>query len=547
VKRTIRVFCSSFVNSQDLAWRQLQQKYELIFESFGMILPTPIHTKSELEYSLILFFADDFNVDESRKIDDFKKLVDKLCESSSRYTASANKIILFCFLSDPIYNSIKESRSTSDNLAFHDYAKKTLQELAKTNQQIYFLDFDNIIRNVSRSEIFSERNWYFGRHRLTSLGLKLVIEELLVFLHGIESPRKKVLLLDCDNTLWGGIVGEVGVQGISLGTDGIGNAFQDFQKVIKKLSIEGILICLLSKNDENAIWEVFDRHSEMILKREDITAHRINWNSKVDNVKELALELDLGVESFAFWDDNPLERDFMKEFRPEVQTIEPPIEVFRWPRYLSELQSFSSAVLTNEDVARKLNYKSRNLFKQQSTKFETHADFLSSLNLVVEYFNINDANIARAEQLSMKTNQLNLTLKRRNKSDMLDIIMNEKNSIFLVSLRDIYGDHGLIGLVILIEVSSELAYLDTFLISCRVFGRDLEKIVFKEALIRCKEMGFQRLLVEHKLGDRNLHCSDLIRALGCSPVGNEDDISELKVVHTRDNLSESNLYIKYLD
>ena len=187
-----------------------------------------------------------------------------------------------------------------------------LSILRDNYKSIYLLDLNEIFYPFGSKEIFSDRNWYFARCRLSVKGLNILTDALLQVINRFSNAASKVLVLDCDNTLWGGIVGEDGLQGIILGQDGIGTDYVVFQKEIVKLENNGIIIVLASKNNEKDVWEVFDQHSDMYLKREHIVTSKINWNEKAFNLQEVAKELDLGLDSFVFWDDNPLERDKMK-------------------------------------------------------------------------------------------------------------------------------------------------------------------------------------------------------------------------------------------
>jgi FkbH-like protein len=169
-------------------------------------------------------------------------------------------------------------------------------------------------------------------------------------LNRIKAPSSKVLVLDCDNTLWGGVVGEDLSSGITLGEDGIGKAFQDFQKEIRRLLNRGVLICLASKNNEKEVWEVFSNHRGMILKKDDISNWRINWDTKSMNLLEMSDDLGLSLDSFVFWDDNPIEREEIRLHLPNVRVAEVPQNIEDWPGALHNLSYFTTFEITNEDL-----------------------------------------------------------------------------------------------------------------------------------------------------------------------------------------------------
>ena len=202
---------------------------------------------------------------------------------------------------------------------------------------------------VGLNSCIDKRNWYFAHSYLSNHGIKIVASSLNKIIHRIYNPASKVLVLDCDNTLWGGVIGEDGINNIKIGQDGEGKIFEDFQKVIKNFITQGVIITILSKNNEHDVWNVFQSHTSMVLRKKDIVSWKIDWNEKYKNIKAIAKELDLGLDSFVFWDDNPIERDQMKRFVPEVVTVDVPDDISSWPDLLKNLDQFSKFNTTKED------------------------------------------------------------------------------------------------------------------------------------------------------------------------------------------------------
>jgi FkbH-like protein len=318
------------------------------------------------------------------------------------------------------------------------------------------------------------------------------------------SAPKKVLVLDCDNTLWGGVFGEDGLAGIRLGQDGTGAAYADFQRVVRNLGKKGVLIALASKNDEAVVWQAFDEHPSMVLRRSDITAFRINWRDKSDNLAELADELGVSLDSFVFWDDNPLERESVRARLPDVTVADIPQEVWHWPGWLESSNLFTPFENTTEDFRRAEMYRSRALFRAESAQCGSESDFLKSIQLRPTVVPVSEALVSRAAQLASKTNQFNLRTCRYDEAGIRQIIHEENAVSFLVHLQDKFGDHGNVGLVIARRTKDRnVAFLDTFLLSCRVLGRHLEAWMLDQCIqaLKVERVGF--LLAEYAPTERN--------------------------------------------
>ena len=211
--------------------------------------------------------------------------------------------------------------------------------LSKKHSNFILLNFNSIFEN-SNKNIFDKRNWYLANCRLSSYGHELIATSLKKILTKFITTPKKVLVLDCDNTLWGGIVGEDGINNILLGQDGIGKAYVDFQRKIKKLSQQGVLLCISSKNNTKDVMEVFNNHKQMQISKNDLVSIKVNWKEKYLNIKEIAKDLNLSLDSIVFWDDNPLERNKVKKFLPEVYVVEPDQNIINWPTQIENFELF---------------------------------------------------------------------------------------------------------------------------------------------------------------------------------------------------------------
>ena len=353
------------------------------------------------------------------------------------------------------------------------------------------------------------------------------------------------MVLDCDNTLWGGVIGEDGIENLKLGTDGVGKIFSDFQKMILKIKKQGILLVLASKNNEVDVMDVFKNHKSMILKIKDITAYKINWKSKTINIKELANELGLGLDSFVFWDDNPIERAKMIKEIPEVATIEVGEDIHEWPSKLEALNFFVNLKPSKEDENKTLQYKKRFEFISEKKISKNEKDYLKSIKLNPKIIKIDKSNISRASQLTLKTNQFNLRTVRYGLSEMKKIISDKNNFSFLISLQDLYGDHGNIGLVILKRINSKTFFLDTFILSCRILGRHLETWIIKKIFDLLKKKQIFSIVAEYIPTKKNIVSKDFLENHGFKKIL-KNEIKELNKNIIISNLKDRNISTLYL-
>jgi FkbH-like protein len=365
--------------------------------------------------------------------------------------------------------------STPVNLGtFHRSIAAALVERASEIEGVRLFDLDTLQREHGLAGSSDPRQWYlyhqpFADRFLVEAGA--LLSRMIVALR--RTPRKCVVL-DCDNTLWGGIVGEDGVGGLQIGEEFPGWAYRDFQKLLLRWRQQGILLAIASKNNEPDVWEVFEKHSGMLLKREHISAWQINWDPKAQNIPKIARALNIGVDSLVFIDDNPMEIDYMRAAHPEVHSVlvpEEPAEILSTMRALAH---FDRLEITREDRSRAdmmSAEQERETFKEQMSKEE----FLASLGLKVELFTAPAEELDRVAQLINKTNQFNLTTIRRSLDEVRVLASAPLHRVYGLRVSDKFGEYGLTGVAI-IERSPDKArwIIDTLLMSCRVLGRQVE-------------------------------------------------------------------------
>jgi FkbH-like protein len=316
-------------------------------------------------------------------------------------------------------------------------------------------------------------------------------------IHALRVPDRKVLVLDCDNTIWRGVVGEDGVDGITIPP-----AFAALQKFAIAAQAKGILICLASKNVESDVLAVLEQRPDMLLKLDHIVAHKINWNPKPQNVVALARELNLGLDAFVFVDDNPVECELMRTEIPQVLTLQlPPDEQIE--SFLSHLWVFDKIAVTNEDTRRTSMYKEEAARKQLEHSAVDIVDFVSSLKVKVDINSPNESEWPRLAQLTSRTNQFNFTTARRSEGELRALQGSAAGwSVLRVNVSDRFGDYGLVGLVIC-HASSEALIVDTFLLSCRVLGRGVEHSILRHLGALARQLHLEEVLLPFKRSARN--------------------------------------------
>ena len=332
------------------------------------------------------------------------------------------------------------------------------------------IDLDSIERLIGTTAAFDARKSYLYRQPVSDAFLYEVAHQLTRILCAERRPMAKCVVLDCDNTLWGGIIGEDGIDGIQLGQDFPGSAYRDFQAFLLSLRRRGVLLALCTKNNETDVQEVFRSHDGMLLRWQDISAHRIDWRAKQETIAEIAAELNIGLDSLVFIDDSAFEIEQIRQTHAEIRCIHLPDDP---ALLLTEVRShhfFDKLETTAEDRSRADMMK---VEKARAAVASSHSkeDFLRSLELVVSVTTARPEHLGRVAQLINKTNQFNLTTKRRTLGEVRVLSEASDHLIFTVNVRDRFGEYGLVGVVVVNLAEPMVWQIDTFLLSCRVLGR----------------------------------------------------------------------------
>ena len=404
----------------------------------------------------------------------------------------------------------------------------SLRKLATASEAVHLVDCDTVAAQ-SGSDWFNARRWYTARAPLGPTALLNLAREYFKYVRALAGKSKKVLVTDLDNTLWGGILGEDGLEGIELGANYPGNAYVAFQQEIKQLSRRGVVIAVCSKNNEADVRKLLEEHSDMVLKWEDFAAVRINWQDKSTNLCELADELSLGLDSFVFIDDNPYELEIIQHSLPEVSTVQVPREPAELPGLLSTLGLFDTTIHSEEDRKRGEFYRGQVKRAQLKHVAKDLESFYLSLSMAVTVYDVGQAEIPRVAQLTQRTNQFNISTRRYTETDIQRFRDNPTYVVRAYRLEDRFGDNGIISVVI-VQRQNDVWYLDTFLMSCRVIGRKVETAILALIVQEAKLNQATALLGEFIPTKKNVPAKDVFARHGFEKVQENTHFTKWKLL-----------------
>ena len=417
----------------------------------------------------------------------------------SNPTFASKKIIYFNYpeIEDTVFGSYANKVESS----FTFQIRKLNYELMRLSQQfpnLFICDIAGLQNKLGRDQLFAA-NVYTSTEMVLSIeALPYVASRVMDIVCAIKGQFKKCLILDLDNTVWGGVIGDDGLEGIQLGHGlGIGKAFSEFQMWVKKLKQRGIIICVASKNNEETAKEPFEKHPDMVLKLDDIAVFQANWETKVDNIRTIQQILNIGFDSMVFLDDNPFERNIVRENIPAITVPELPEDPAEYLEYLYSLNLFETASYSNLDKDRTKQYQVEAQRVSLSKTFTNEADFLKSLNMVSVVSGFTKFNTPRVAQLSQRSNQFNLRTVRYTDADIEALANDPKVVDLSFTLEDRFGDNGLIAVVIMKPMDKETLFVDTWFMSCRVLKRGMENFTLNTMVEAAKAKGYKRIIGEY--------------------------------------------------
>lgn len=384
---------------------------------------------------------------------------------------------------------------------------------------LLLLDWSRLVRLHGYHALYSDTFAYLGRIKLTDLGFEQLALEARRLFDADRSGGRKVLALDADNVLWGGVLGEAGAEGIELSEEGIGRAYRDFQRQLKALKDAGVLLALVSKNNPADIERVWS-HPMMVLGPKDFAAKRVNWQDKAANLAEIIDELGLAADAFVFIDDLPAERQRVRTALPGVAVPEMPADAALLKRWFAEsvaYEHFARTRLTDEDRSRTRLYQQRSE-REKTQKLMSVEDFLRTLNIQADARTARPDDAARAAQLTQRTHQFTLTGRVFDEAAFRAMAGSARQIAAVLDYRDTFGSEGTVGVAVA-ELAGDAATLEAFALSCRVIGRGVEARLLAFIEAECRRRGARTLKVRYVPGERNQVCAGFLKAFGYADRG----------------------------
>lgn len=503
------------------------------FEADFIVIFQSTHKFGELHSSL--------NTEQQAKMADERlSFIASVCSNP----AFVNKKII-CFNYPEIEDTVFGSYATKVDGSLTYQVRKLNMELMNLSQQqanLFICDIAGLQNKLGRDFMFAP-NIYVSTEMVLSIdALPYVASRVMDIICAVKGQFKKCLILDLDNTVWGGVIGDDGLEGIQLGHGlGIGKAFTEFQMWVKKLKQRGIIICVASKNNEDTAKEPFEKHPDMVLKLSDIAVFQANWETKVDNIRTIQSILNIGFDSMVFLDDNPFERNMVRENIPGITVPELPEDPGDYLEYLYSLNLFETASYSQADKDRTKQYQVEAQRVSLQKTFDSEADFLKSLNMVSVVSGFTKFNTPRVAQLSQRSNQFNLRTIRYTEADIEALTADPDVIGLSFTLEDKFGDNGLIAVVIMKEQDAETLFVDTWFMSCRVLKRGMENFTLNTMVEYAKEKGYKRIIGEYLPTLKNKMVAQHYESLGFQPLSDTPTAQYLLEI---DKYNNRECYIK---
>ncbi len=414
-----------------------------------------------------------------------------------------------------------------DDSSFGNYANKTeasfVFQLRKLNfllmqgcqqvKNVYLIDLDMIQSQYGRKQFADPKLYYIAKMPISLEVLPETAKRVLDTILTLRGSFKKCVVCDLDNTLWGGVIGDDGLGGIQIGELGLGHAFSDFQTWLKELKNRGMLLAVCSKNNGSTAKEPFEKHPEMVLRLEDISMFVANWEDKASNIRAIQQTLNIGMDSLVFLDDNPFERNLVRTLIPEITVPELPEDPAQYLTYLRGLGLFEMASYSSDDSSRTRQYREQAERRTFESSFASFDAYLEGLNMTARAASFDPFHYPRIAQLTQRSNQFNLRTVRYTEAEIEAIARDDRHVTLYFMLKDRFGDHGLISVVIL-DKQDDALFISEWLMSCRVLKRGMEEFIIDKIVKTAADLGFSKVIGEYLPTPKNAMVKDLYEKLG---------------------------------
>jgi len=385
-------------------------------------------------------------------------------------------IIYVLFDADWRGGYVADYKGFDNSRKYESYWNEHLIAMCRQNENCYIFPFKRSIDIYGKKEIYSDKSWFLGNLPFAPKAERMLGKEIISFVDTLQKVPKKALVVDLDNTLWGGVIGEDNSADIALSKTGRGAPYYFFQRALKFLKEAGVLLCIVSKNNYSDVEKFFDENENMVLRLDDFIAKRINWERKSENIISIAKELNISVDSFVFVDDSKVERMEVRQNVDGISIIDWPDDIGTLPELANDIYKkyFAKLYITEEDRKKTQEYIENRERKEAEKKYASYNEFLRNLNIKVKRIANPENNLQRVHQLIVKTNQFNLTSQRWDLPQISSMLADQNYIFYLFDVEDCFGDNGIVALVV---VNLKKALIEQFIMSCRVMGRKIENCI----------------------------------------------------------------------
>lgn len=447
---------------------------------------------------------------------------------AQRVADNTNAKVLLHNLEVPVYSSLglMENKEDFGFIEAVESINAGLRERFKKTNQIFVFDFNAFCSRIGKDNLLDHKMYYLGDLKLKLQHLPLLCAEYSRYIWALSSFTKKCIVLDLDNTLWGGVIGESGIDGIELGPTPEGRPFLEFQMYLLSLFDRGVILAINSKNNPEDALLAIRSHPHMVLKEDHFAAVRMNWDDKATNMRALAAELNIGLDSMVFFDDDSMNRELVGKLLPDVAVVEMPKDPSLYVKTLTDLHYFDSLSLTTEDRKKGKMYLEEKERRKLVSKASDLAEYLKMLEVTVKIDDVTSSTLPRIAQLTQKTNQFNTTTRRYTEEAITVLSQDGTHRIFSLNVSDKFGDSGLTGVAIVNKSVGHIWRIESFMLSCRVLGRKAEEALLAYIAKEAKKDGAERIVGEFIHSPKNQPAKDFYEKNGFNKIDTANDVEE---------------------